>query len=73
MSFVNGEELPPNWVERYSRNLYRGRLYYFNIKTREKSWNRPEKNGVSYSPKNVTKWLEESTVVVSVVVSNDFT
>ncbi|EGD82003.1 peptidylprolyl cis/trans isomerase [Salpingoeca rosetta] len=32
--------LPPNWVERMSRS--RGVKYYFNVKTKESRWERPE-------------------------------
>lgn len=38
----NEEPLPPNWLKRYSRIVYRGKEYYYNVLTKQKTWERPK-------------------------------
>lgn len=51
---MNKEKLPKNWFKRFSRRKHRGREYYYNNKTKEKSWEHPNANIANGS---VLKWL----------------
>lgn len=56
------EDLPKNWFKKFSRSKYRGREYYYNKKTSEKSWDHPKR---SIANRNVVNWLNRSTTVES--------
>eukprot|EP00835_Amoeboradix_gromovi_P006014 NODE_638_length_5673_cov_0.212953.p4 type:complete len:149 gc:universal NODE_638_length_5673_cov_0.212953:731-285(-) len=38
------KDLPPNWEAKFSKS--KERVYYFNTKTKESSWERPDNNSV---------------------------
>lgn len=56
------EKLPPNWLKRYSRNVYRGEAYYYNTATRQRSWKRPKTQHSlnTLKTRNINKWLDDN-------------
>lgn len=61
----NKEDLPTNWFKRYSRKRYRGKEYFYNKKTKQKSWDHPNKN---ISKDNVVQWLNKSKILNSELI-----
>lgn len=54
----NKKNLPNDWVERFSRSRRRGQKYYFNVKTKERTWEHPK---ISIQKRRVADWMDIQT------------
>ncbi|XP_037042658.1 transcriptional protein swt1-like [Bradysia coprophila] len=50
-------ELPRNWFKRISRRRYRGKEYFFNATTKERSWDHPLKD---IARNSIAEWLHQN-------------